>query len=44
MALKRSAQKYFSLPDHQNAENLILAFWFVRKGKKTMKANFQVNL
>ena len=26
--------KYFSLPDHQLAENLILADWFPRKNNK----------
>ena len=31
-------QKYLSLPDHQLAENLILAF-FVRKDKKRIKTN-----
>ena len=45
MPLKQSAipykkkTEYFLSPDHELAENFF-GFWFARKSKKRMKANF----
>ena len=33
-------QKYFSLPDHQHAEHLILVFGYYKKGQKEDKSDF----